>query len=400
MGYDILREKRRGGVSLSSGEYLYMKIYKSLLEDIKNNVYQKGDRLPTEKELSDRYEVSRITSQKAMNRLVEEGIVMRHPGLGSFVAENYTFEVEESMEPKVEELEVPAKSERQEVGGERKIIGLVLEALWECFGIGIFDGAYEKAKELGYDLVIKKSFGSQKKEKEAIEELIEMGAKGIAILPVHGTYYNEDILKLVVGNFPIVFIDRFLNGIHVPYVGSDNVKAGELCIEHLMKKGHTDIALITAKDQEATTLAERRTGYLEGHIRNDLVIKKEYIYDEGKCPVPGKWDPEEVEEIIKGLEDFLSRHVSVTATVATEYYIATLVKEAAKRIGKCIPKDLAIVCYDAPREYLGDYEFTHIQQNQESMGREAVRMVDQLIQGGMWEERLLVDVKLVEGRSS
>lgn len=376
-----------------------MKIYTQLLEEIKNDTYKKGDRLPTEKELSERYQVSRITSQKAMNRLVEEGVVVRRPGSGSFVAEDSAFN-EERKEIIIDNMEKEHVVTQIQMKGQRRIIGLVIEALWDSFGVGIFDGMYEKARVLGYDLVIKKSYGNQEKEMGAIKELIEMGAVGIVIMPVHGTYYNEGILKLVVEKFPIVFIDRFLSGIHVPFVGSNNIKAGEECIRYLTYKGHEHIGLITAKDQEATTLAERRQGYLQGHINNGVKINQDYIYDDVKCIVPSQWCPKEAEEIVEELGTFLKERSKITAVVATEYYVGKLVKQAAKHIGKRVPEDLSIICFDAPREYLADYEFTHIKQNEEAMGAEAVRMIDELIRGGRWEERLLIETELIEGRST
>ena len=384
---------------MSSGKYLYIKIYKQLLEEIKNGTYKKGNRLPTEKELSERYQVSRITSQKAMNRLVEEGVVVRRPGAGSFVSEGFDFD-QEGKEVILEDVKKEHVVTYSQSKGQRKIIGLVIEGLWDSFGVGIFDGTYEKAEELGYDLVIKKSYGNQEKEMEAIKELIEMGAEGIVIMPVHGTYYNEGILKLVVEKFPIVFIDRFLGGIHVPFVGSNNIKAGEECIHYLVHKGHENIALITAKDQDATTLVERKQGYLQGHINNGIKINKDYIYDDVKCIVPNQWELKEAAEILEEVGTFLKERSKITAVVATEYYVGKLVKQAAKRIGKRVPEDLSIICFDDPREYLVDYEFTHIKQNKQAMGMEAIRMIDELIQGGCWEERLLIETELIEGRST
>lgn len=43
---------------------LYEQIYNDIIEGIENGTYKKGDRLPSEKELSEKYCVSRITSKK------------------------------------------------------------------------------------------------------------------------------------------------------------------------------------------------------------------------------------------------------------------------------------------------------------------------------------------------
>ncbi|WP_369522474.1 GntR family transcriptional regulator [Streptococcus dysgalactiae] len=48
---------------------------------------QIGDRLPTEKELSEQFSVSCITSKRALVELEQEGLITRSRGKGSFVAE-------------------------------------------------------------------------------------------------------------------------------------------------------------------------------------------------------------------------------------------------------------------------------------------------------------------------
>ena len=69
-------------------ELLYKKIYHFIKEQIESGRLQIGDRLPTEKELSEQFSVSRITSKRALVELEQEGLITRSRGKGSFVAEN------------------------------------------------------------------------------------------------------------------------------------------------------------------------------------------------------------------------------------------------------------------------------------------------------------------------
>ena len=66
-------------------------LYQQLIEEIQNMIFQgklmEGDRLMTEAELSETYEVSRITVRKAIEYLVEEGILVKRQGIGTFVAQ-------------------------------------------------------------------------------------------------------------------------------------------------------------------------------------------------------------------------------------------------------------------------------------------------------------------------
>lgn len=46
-----------------------------------------GDRVPSENQLCEQFEVSRMTARRALQALTEAGLLVRTPGLGSFVAE-------------------------------------------------------------------------------------------------------------------------------------------------------------------------------------------------------------------------------------------------------------------------------------------------------------------------
>lgn len=66
-------------------------LYQQLIDDIKGQIrsgkLKEHDRLMTEIELSQEYDVSRITVRKAIELLVEEDILIKKQGIGTFVAE-------------------------------------------------------------------------------------------------------------------------------------------------------------------------------------------------------------------------------------------------------------------------------------------------------------------------
>jgi GntR family transcriptional regulator len=65
---------------------LYRHIADDLRAQIKNGQLKLNAKLPTEGELSDKYEASRNTVREAIRRLTDEGLLESRPGQGTFVA--------------------------------------------------------------------------------------------------------------------------------------------------------------------------------------------------------------------------------------------------------------------------------------------------------------------------
>ncbi|TNU34182.1 transcriptional regulator PhoB [Bacillus velezensis] len=68
-----------------SSKPLYIQLKQIIADDIKKGVYSPSVKLPTENELCETYNVSRITVRKAILDLVEEGWLVRQQGKGTFV---------------------------------------------------------------------------------------------------------------------------------------------------------------------------------------------------------------------------------------------------------------------------------------------------------------------------
>lgn len=64
----------------------YIRIRNSIKEEIDEGIWKIGQRLPSERTLSENFEVSRMTLRQAITLLVEDGILERRVGAGTFVA--------------------------------------------------------------------------------------------------------------------------------------------------------------------------------------------------------------------------------------------------------------------------------------------------------------------------
>lgn len=65
---------------------VYIKIHNQLRQDIEAGKWAIGDRIPSERDLAGQFEVSRMTLRQAIQTLVDEGILERRVGAGTYVA--------------------------------------------------------------------------------------------------------------------------------------------------------------------------------------------------------------------------------------------------------------------------------------------------------------------------
>ncbi|MDO4435270.1 MAG: GntR family transcriptional regulator [Cardiobacteriaceae bacterium] len=73
---------------------VYQNIKNIILEHIHQGIWRVGQAIPTELALTEQFQVSRMTVNRALKELTEEGILERRQGSGTFVAQkkfNHTF---------------------------------------------------------------------------------------------------------------------------------------------------------------------------------------------------------------------------------------------------------------------------------------------------------------------
>ncbi len=66
---------------------LYQQLKTFVIDHISRGKWQPGDKIPSEQQLVTQFGVSRMTVNRALRELSHEGLIVRHAGLGSFVAE-------------------------------------------------------------------------------------------------------------------------------------------------------------------------------------------------------------------------------------------------------------------------------------------------------------------------
>ena len=70
----------------TSGLPLYLQIKEDLLSKIQEEVWHENDMIPTEEQFCNEYGVSKITIREAIKILVQDGLLYRKPGKGTFIS--------------------------------------------------------------------------------------------------------------------------------------------------------------------------------------------------------------------------------------------------------------------------------------------------------------------------
>nr|WP_157885870.1 GntR family transcriptional regulator [Parolsenella massiliensis] len=71
---------------MAKSSLLYQKIYEDVRASIEMGTYKPGDKIPSEQELCAEFGASRITVRRAIEELCNNGFLIKHQGVGTFVS--------------------------------------------------------------------------------------------------------------------------------------------------------------------------------------------------------------------------------------------------------------------------------------------------------------------------
>lgn len=230
------------GRTLMIEPVLYLRIKEELAREIR--AMKPHDRIPSERELADRFQVSTITTKNALNGLAVEGMVYRIPGKGTFVAEpKGSAEAASASLPNPEAAgPLPAPAEAAAANG---LIGFIAPGFDDRITLRMLGGVESVTAEAGYGLWVQRSKDQQEREQELLQEMTRRGVAGVVIFPVDGEAFNAEILRLTLTGFPIVLVDRYLRRVETNCVYSDNLGGAQAAVEHLIALGHRRIGLVS-----------------------------------------------------------------------------------------------------------------------------------------------------------
>ncbi len=361
---------------------LYKTIYRTIVEKIENGEYKSGDQIPTEAEWADIYNVSRITSKKALDLAAENGIIVKQPGKGSFVTE--------------EAIKICREKDRS----REKILAIVQHDLSDFFGLDFYLHLEKVAEEAGFLLLTGISNKSVEKEKKLIAKFHNYGVDGFIIFPVHNERFNNEILKLILEKFPVILIDRYLHDVACPNVVSKNLEAAYNGMNYLYELGHKNIAIVSRPIENTSTLQERERGVRKAIMEKGFQSKPQWWLTHLK----GLDNKEErsFHEHKEMVKTFLKENSDITAIFTLEYSPIPIIEVVAKELGLRIPEDLSVMSFDSPGHLVNHIQpLTHMRQNEKKIAEKALSLMSDMLDGKKPESyRHEVDVELMEGETT
>ncbi|HZQ81955.1 MAG TPA: LacI family DNA-binding transcriptional regulator [Gaiellaceae bacterium] len=246
-----------------------------------------------------------------------------------------------------------------------KVIGVLVRDL-EPFSAELLKGVARGVHDSGYELIVFSGCGQAADqagwERRYLSRISGTLADG-AILVTPGS------IDETFGS-PVVAVDHNVQSSALPTVDSENLKGAVAATEYLLGLGHRRIGFLAGReDLESARLRER--GYREAlaaaGVRVDESLVKIGGYDAATATEPAR---RLLELDQRPTAIFAANDVTALETIAV-----------ARSLGLHVPDDLSVVGFDnVPESALADPPLTTVEQPIQQMGREAVRLLLELIE--------------------
>lgn len=330
----------------------YYQIERHIKTLISSGELKAGDRLPPEDILSKQLNVNRATVGKAINRLVEQGVLYRKRGKGTYVT--------------------PYKLKKT------KTLAVVLYHIDNPFYSKIVKGIEETASEKGYHLILCNSLGDEKREQQYVERLVdEEKVDGFLLCPRDLSLSSSVFKILEEKNIPVVVFPQAYrkgNGHNISYVVSDDENGAYRAIRHLTKLGHKDIGFVAGKNWRVDVPSLHRwNGYKKAMEEKEIKIGEDYLIESEGVEIEDGW-------ALVGKE--LERIKKFTALFCVGDMLAIGILKRLKEEGVKIPEEISIVGFDNI-DMAGhpDIQLTTVEQPTYLIGQKATEILIEYIEG-------------------
>lgn len=361
----------------------YVPLYQRIKERIRAElleaqVHAAVVRLPTERELQVRYQVSRPTISKALTMLAAEGLLVKEQGRGNFA------------HPK-------RPAEPSAISHPPRRIGYVAPLSGEELVQRLFHGIDRTAHRRDYRVLMGSAGNHIARERTAALELIASGARGLIVYPAPRRDYEfaSDYLRCEDLGVPLVLVDTCTPEQGHTQIIFDNRRAGYAMTCWLIGKGHRRIGLLSYTEHlRHPPLAARLRGYLDALQDQAITVDPALIR---------RFEPnKQAEELETIAEEWLQMPDPPTAIIAPDDMVALELIELLHVRGVRVPDDIRVTGFDnreAARRFRPAFATTN--PDFERMGEIACDLLlDGIEAGALIPRSHILDVPLLVRRGS
>ncbi|MFH1904224.1 MAG: GntR family transcriptional regulator [bacterium] len=332
-------------------EPIYKKIKRILKAKIEKGQFKPGDKLPSERVLSEECGVNRLTVNKAVSELAQEGLIHRLCGKGTFVTGlAKKIGIKKGNNKKKEILFLVPQNARIDF-----FTGPILEAVRDKLNS---HGKYS----LGVNFF-------QSEGRIELESFVNERVSGIIVLALKFSEYTlpESIKQIPI---PIVFTSSH-EDIPVDYVAFDNTGGAIRAVEYLISLGHEKIAFL-AGPKDNISANERLLGYENALAKHGL--------ENNRTIIEGDWDEENG---YKRMKKLLMRAPRPTAIFTASDSIAAGAIKAIHESHIKVPDDISVVGFgDFPVAKYIVPGLTTVSLPLEEMGKSLIELLIFRMKGG------------------
>lgn len=299
--------------STCTGLKPYAKLAAALRAAIAQGQFAPGALIGSEHALARQHKLARMTVRKAVQSLVDDGLLERKPGKGLFA--------------------------RDQASETRTVQMMAGNLCWEP-AVQISRAAREVAKARGVALQLVDAHGHLDEDLEAIRRLPASGARGAVIMSLHCPAFFHALCELHVAGYPFVVVDQRLREVDAPSVSSDNVMGGRLVGESLLSAGHARIAFLG--DIDVSTTHDRLLGLREALAEVGRTLDRRLIVDVQGEDRFGDWTP----RVSASVRELMLLDERPTALVCSCDAVARSAYRALSEIGYRVPDDVSVTGFD------------------------------------------------------
>ncbi|MFV0401086.1 MAG: GntR family transcriptional regulator [Oscillospiraceae bacterium] len=345
----------------------YVEIIRWCREQIDGGAYRPGDRFLSEKELGDRFDISRQTVRHALDLLENDGVIRRVRGSGTFIADGNT---------------AP--------GRKTMTVGVVSTYLDDYIFPSILQGIESVLTQEGYAIHLASTYNKAVNEARALQAMMDNGVDGLIVEPTKSGLpsINMELYRQIqLRRIPLVFFNAYYPALTLPYVALDDEQAGLLAARHLIRSGHKKVAGIFLLDD------------IQGHLRYSGYTKA--IAEAGMDLMEDRniwYTTEDKPYLFTRPEYLLSRLGDSTGVFCYNDQLAFQLIAFLRSQGLRVPQDISVIGIDnSDMASLSEPPLTTIAHPMRELGVATAELLTKMLGGGLGKTRLFPPELIVRG---